>query len=382
MSNTSLITSTEQTKKTFELWDQSLPFPDYQTMQDPDVITHVQVQRGKQGEYHYLHESMIAWHRNRLFIGFANHPTHEENIKDELIRGCVSDDGGMSFDPATTWMPASVSGSCAFNIPVMVEKDDCLWGFFTRWEKDVKFPRTEVFQFDDTDNNWLPIDANIPAFMPFSPPIKMRDGNWIMAGEYYWFDAAVAISHGDDWSKWEMVVIPKPDDLDFLFPESTVIDQGDRLVNFCRPKLDGPSLVSTSTDCGRTWDLLRESNFPIARSKPLAGTLSTGQNYLITNHVDQVRALLTIAMTEPGGKAFKKMLKVRHQQTPHRRLFKSGNWYDHDTGKSGTWTVGKETEWTYPAAVEHDGKLYISYTQGKEDCALSIIPVCCLEDEQ
>jgi hypothetical protein len=41
-------------------------------------------------------------------------------------------------------------------------------------------------------------------------------------------------------------------------------------------------------------------------------------------------------------------------------------------------SVGGNTEWSYPAAIEHDGKLYITYTQGKEDCALSIIPLSAL----
>ena len=40
--------------------------------------------------------------------------------------------------------------------------------------------------------------------------------------------------------------------------------------------------------------------------------------------------------------------------------------------------VGKPTEWSYPGAIEHDGKLYVAYTQGKEDCALSIIPLSAL----
>lgn len=42
------------------------------------------------------------------------------------------------------------------------------------------------------------------------------------------------------------------------------------------------------------------------------------------------------------------------------------------TGKS---SVGRPTEWSYPAAIGHDGKLCVIHTQGKEDCALSIIPV-------
>jgi hypothetical protein len=41
--------------------------------------------------------------------------------------------------------------------------------------------------------------------------------------------------------------------------------------------------------------------------------------------------------------------------------------------------VGNSTEWSYPAAIEHEGKLYVTYTQGKEDCVLSIIPLTALE---
>jgi hypothetical protein len=40
--------------------------------------------------------------------------------------------------------------------------------------------------------------------------------------------------------------------------------------------------------------------------------------------------------------------------------------------------VGGFTEWSYPAAVEHEGKLHIIHTHGKKDCALCIIPVSAL----
>ena len=112
------------------------------------------------------------------------------------------------------------------------------------------------------------------------------------------------------------------------------------------------------------------SNFPLAASKPLCGRLSTGQQYLITDNLEQGRCLLSIAVTAPGGDKFCRVWKIRHQQTPLRRLLGSpGNKKTH---------IGGHTEWSYPAAVEHDGKLYVIYTQGKEDCALSIIPLTAL----
>ncbi|MDD4565891.1 MAG: hypothetical protein PHE79_10515 [Eubacteriales bacterium] len=45
-----------------------------------------------------------------------------------------------------------------------------------------------------------------------------------------------------------------------------------------------------------------------------------------------------------------------------------------DGSKTETY-VGTSTEWSYPNAYEHNGNLYITYSQGKEDCVLSIIPI-------
>ena len=110
-----------------------------------------------------------------------------------------------------------------------------------------------------------------------------------------------------------------------------------------------------------------------AASKPLAGTLSTGQHYLVVNNLDAGgRSLLSIAVTAPGGQLFCRVWKIRHQQFPKRRLLGS---------RAGGSQVGGTTEWSYPAAAEHDGKLYVSYTHGKEDCALSIIPLTVLAVE-
>ena len=103
-------------------------------------------------------------------------------------------------------------------------------------------------------------------------------------------------------------------------------------------------------------------------SMPYAGTLSTGQNYLITNNLEEGRALLTIAVTDKDRGYFNRMFKIRHQKWPARRLFGG---YDDGLGSH----AGKPTEWSYPKAVEHGGNLYVAYSQGKEDCSMSIIPI-------
>jgi hypothetical protein len=206
-------------------------------------------------------------------------------------------------------------------------------------------------------------------FLPFCSPQRMADGNWAIGGEHYWFDAAVAISKGDDFTRWELVDATRPEAFRLLFPESAVINQDDRLIIFCRPNPYAKNLtapVSESRDCGRTWTPLCLSNFPLANSKPFSGRLSTGQNYLLTNSLEEGRCLLSIAVTGPEGGLFRRIFKLRHQQWPARRL-----WGGYGDGSG----AGKPTEWSYPSAMEHDGKLYIVYTQGKEDCVLSIVPI-------
>ncbi|TAN35964.1 MAG: hypothetical protein EPN23_09675 [Verrucomicrobia bacterium] len=367
---TSRISSVELAANTTlpALWDPQVPFPGYDAMLDLPVVTHVQVERAQRGGFHYLHEATIAWHNGSLYAGWANHPRFEANVKDELLRGRSSTDGGLTWGPVATWVAPPELGGESYNHPALLEHQGKLWGFFTRWEKEQ--PRTEIFTLDAAKQSWQPQQAHIPGFIPFTPPRKMRDGNWIISGELSWFEAAVGISHGDDFTQWDVVQIPRPDDIPLMFPETTLLERGDELIAICRPKNSKTAPCASSKDCGRTWTKLALSNFPLAAGKPLCGRLSTGQQYLVTDNLEQGRGLLSIAVTAPGGDKFCRIWKIRHQQTPVRRLLGTS-----DPKKTN---AGHSTEWSYPAAVEHDGKLYVIYTQGKEDCALSIIPLTAL----
>lgn len=350
----------------FPLWDPQVPFPAYGEMPDLPVVTHVIVEQAQPGGYHYLHETSLAWHKGKLYLGWANHPTQEVNTEGELVRGTRSADG-LTWEPAETWAAAPVTGGASFNHPVIFSDGDTLWGFFCRWEDSL--PRSEIFTFDEEARTWQPVGAHIPGYLPFRPPVRQPDGSWIMAGELHWWEAAVSLSHGADLTAWDVVQIPRPESIQLLFPETALLERGASLVALTRPRGVPTAPVSVSEDCGRTWTPLVLSNFPLAESKPWCGKLSTGQQYLITDNLEEGRALLSIAVTRPGESAFCRVFKLRHQQYPKVRLF--GGWGDGSR-------VGMPTEWSYPSALEHEGRLYVAYTQGKEDCVLSIIPLSAL----
>ena len=355
-----------------QVWDAAVPFPPFDEMPDLDVVTQVAVERAQPEGFHYLHETTLAWHKDLLYLGWANHRIKEMNELEEQLRGRLSTDGGLTWSPATDWVAPPFGGGESYNHPVLLSHEGTLWGFFTRWEN--KQPRAEIFTLDEMNGNWTPKHAHIPGFISFCPPQEMRDGNWIIGGELNWYESAVAISHGHDFTQWTVVQLPRPAESKLQFPETALVDRGDDLLALCRPTGgERTARASVSRDRGRTWSPLRPSNLPLAASKPLAGTLSTGQHYLVFNNLDAGgRSLLSIAVTAPGGQLFCRVWKIRHQQFPKRRLLGS---------RAGGSQVGGTTEWSYPAAAEHDGKLYVSYTHGKEDCALSIIPLTVLAVE-
>jgi hypothetical protein len=100
----------------------------------------------------------------------------------------------------------------------------------------------------------------------------------------------------------------------------------------------------------------------MATSKPYAGTLSTGQRYLVcttTADTGGKRSPLTIAVSKPGESLFSQVFLIRHsvsEKTP---------------GISN-----ERADFSYPYAVEHEGKLYIGYTH-KSHAAneLAVVPI-------
>lgn len=342
-------------KSLIPVWDPDVPFPSSLEMREPDAVKHVFIPCAQPGDYQFLHSASITYHRGLFYLALANHRTGDNGNRDELIRGCTSADGLIWSEPSV-WLQPPRSGADSINYPLLFSHDGQLHGFFVGWHEGR--PTAELFILEDNGKWQYYREACIPRFLPFCPPQPMDDGNWIMGGEYFWNDASVAISLGDDFRQWKRVEIPRSGETALYCPETALINQRGRLLAFCRPNGTATAPVSESRDCGHTWTPAALSNFPLSPGQPFAGKLSTGQNYLLTNSLEEGAALLTIAVTGPGGGLFRRVFKV--------------------CSSSGGNAVCKPAEWSRPSAVEHDGKLYISCVVSKKDCALSIVPVSSL----
>ena len=320
----------------------------------------------------------LAWHKGKLYASYAfNHG--EENTATEQAHVRVSEDGGK------TWgLPVVIDageGNLAVSHGVFLSHAGRLWAFMGAFYAHTQLyhrVHTRAYLLDEITGTWTPKGMLIDdGFWPMQEPQKMATGNWIMAGVQITGQfgeagnlPAVAIGKSDDFTKWEQVVIPAaPASGNYIWGESTVIVEAGRIINISRYGEKALALVSVSEDCGRTWTPAAPSNLPMTTSKPYAGILSTGQRYLVcttTADTGESRSPLTIAMSKPGESAFSKVFLIRRSEFP-----------------DGLGVSAPNVDFSYPYAVEHDGKLYIGYTHkshmGNE---LAVIPVSALSPQE
>lgn len=298
--------------------------------------------------YRFLHGVALVWHKDKLYASFG-HNKGEENTVSEEARYRVSEDGGMTWSDVRMIDPGTED--LAVSHGVFHSTGDQLWAFHGAYHGFRKGLHTRAYLLNETTNKWefqgTILEGN---FWPINPPVKMDDGNWIMPGLLVGGGnpTAVAISHGDSMTDWELVRIPNHPSVGNMWGESAIVVDGPHVMNICRYGAKATALVSTSEDYGRTWTELRESNLPMVTSKPSAGRLSTGQNYLIattTANSGSRRYPLTIALSRPGEKLFSKVYVIRHAEFPE-----------------GPGESHHHAALSYPYAIEHNGKLYVGYS--------------------
>ena len=298
-------------------------------------------------------------HKGVLYANWANSPVNE-NGPQETLQGRRSKDGGV------TWSELEVIGP-GFEGPerhshgILFAHQGELWTICSRFgvgKTGRRFPglQAEAFVLDEQTDRWKSRGIVMKNCWPYDEPVRMPNGNYITGGQDKDGLPVVAISRGDDLTQWDSVLIPFDRRLKPSFAETTVWSEGDRVIAVIR---GGGEIawVATSDDYGRTWAKAGPSNLPMPRAKAYLGKLSSGQLYLLSNLGN--RDTLVISVSEPGEQTMSRMWRVRHGKSIPPRF--SGN--------------AKGKQWSYPYGYEHDGKLYVVYSIGKEDCGLSVLSV-------
>lgn len=314
----------------------------------------------------------LVWHKDRLYASYGFN-RGQENTATEEAHVRMSTDGGRSW-AAPVVMDAG-AGDLAVSHGVFLSHGGRLWAFMGAFHAHARlYHRVHArgYLLNETTGVWEPLGVVVEdGFWPMQEPQRMPDGNWIMAGfrigPFGQSDnlPAVAISKGDDFTSWDLVVIPAAPGLGTVWGESTVIVEADRVLDIGRYGRKAVALASMSADRGRTWTPAAPSNLPMATSKPYAGILSDGRRYLVcttTADTGPNRSPLTIAVSRPGETLFSRVFLVR------------GSVSDRTPGVSAP-----NADFSYPYAVEHAGRLYVAYTHKSHGAhELAVIPISSL----
>ncbi|MBO5646360.1 MAG: exo-alpha-sialidase [Clostridia bacterium] len=338
----------------FTLWDPEKHFPAPDKIPLLSGTEYRRVHTAVEGEYQFLLGAAVIRHEGILRACWGNSFRGENDDNTILFEKC-SADGGMTWDEGRRISRTDAGFGRSHGVYAALGGE--LYAFCprARYERIDAYPELvcEGYRLHP-EGNWEFLGTVLPdRFWPMCEPIRLENGNLLMAGlETDRAEAAVALCREDDVTRWEMKRFENPEGFRY-WGETTVLRRSDRLTAIIRG--GNRILCSESTDEGESWSSLEQSNFPISASKMYAGTLQNGLNYLIFNAETAVyREALCIAI---GDSYFRRVFLLRRGFDAPPRFW-------------------GQNEWCYPYAWEdrEAGLLYVIYAKNKEDCELAILP--------
>jgi hypothetical protein len=359
-------------------WDPSRAFPNRSELHPLEGVRFSVIKRREPDVdgYSWLHGVAVVWHKGKLFTFFGNNPG-PENTTIEVARERRSDDGGRTWGPVR--MMATHTEKYGRSHGAFHSHGGNLWAFVGEIGNDASgnirgYVATLAYVLDEKTDEWKTKGLVAKDFWPCDEPAQMKDGNWIMGGMSDCVNnkaiPTVAVSHRDDFTKWDVIKIPLPEGKQ-LWGETTVIVEEEHVLALVRNR--GQALASISRDGGRTWSVCKPSGLHTPSTKIYAGRLSTGERYAIgtfvSDHSQNERMTanrdpLTIAVSRPGESQFHTIFKIR------------GDVFPEGPGESAPGAA-----LSYPYAVEHKGHLYVVYSNdggrgnNKNSAEMAVIPI-------
>ena len=320
---------------------------------------------------HYANGVVLSAFKGKLYCMWQSSPKDEDSDDTRVVYSISRDDGNTWSKPMTLAAPSRDYYCTSGGWQVW---GDTLIAFIDTWEKGLSPRGGKTCYMTSSDGlKWSKIqpvrmiDGSEMNGALEQDPYRLPDGR-IIGATHFMPGLHVCPVFTDDprgisgWQKgqFEAEDIGKTsreiEPSQYLQPDGTIV------MLFRDQSSSFYKLVSVSKDRGETWTKTTLTSFPDARTKQCAGNLPDGTSFIVSCPVPAKRRWPLVLHLSGDGKKFGQAILLRSGtpgDLPPRR-------YD------GRY---KTLGYSYPKAIVHKGKLYISYSTNKEDVECTIVTI-------
>jgi dienelactone hydrolase len=320
---------------------------------------------------HYANGVVLSAFKGKLYCMWQSSPKDEDSDDTRVVYSISRDDGNTWSKPMTLAAPSRDYYCTSGGWQVW---GDTLIAFIDTWEKGLSPRGGKTCYMTSSDGlKWSKmqpvrmIDGSEMNGVLEQDPYRLPDGR-IIGATHFMPGLHVCPVFTDDprgisgWQKgkFEAEDIGKTsreiEPSQYLQPDGTIV------MLFRDQSSSFYKLVSVSKDRGETWTKTTLTSFPDARTKQCAGNLPDGTSFIVSCPVPAKRRWPLVLHLSDDGKKFDKAILLRSGTLgglPSRS-------YD------GRY---KTLGYSYPKAIVHKGKLYISYSTNKEDVECTIVTI-------
>ncbi len=326
--------------------------------------TTAMVYRAEPGGWQFNLHAFIAHHDGKFWAVWSSGRVDEDSSS-QIIRGATSVDG-------LTWSEARVvasdpdgeSGPWRWMASGLYVEGGRLLALGSLNQGNAPpggpWSHARLVRFTRNGTAWTEDRVVAENSVVYFPPLRVAERDF-----FVWRDSRAYFYTA--WSpagadRWNVTRMPGPFPDYRLSETSAYVDPEGALHLIIRDQGYTRRLYhAVSFDAGSTWTIPVKTNYPDAMSKNMAGRLSNGWYYLISNPKAtgaSVRDPLAITFSRDGW-TFSQPLALR----------KNGPALRYKGGAKGAHSF------QYSHAIEHDGKLWVIYATNKEDIEVTAYPI-------
>jgi hypothetical protein len=219
----------------------------------------------------------------------------------------------------------------------------------------------EAFEWQPRSSTWRYFGTVFRDTMNNYPPLRLPNGEWMMARRNHRFDLTLMMGGERAFNHWRTSEVPNPEGRSFNEPDLVIRPDGVLAMHIRDNSRSRFLYRAVSKDDGQTWSNPVQTDFPDATSKNFNLHLSNGVYVLISNANPKGRVPLTLATSRDAVRYDRLMIVEDSPGGPRIP--------GHDKGRG----------YTYPHALEHEGKLLIIYSKHRDDIVIRTTPVSFFE---